>query len=103
MVVLAPVARQGRPDLMWSEVIPHDYNEQVLFSLEIKRLLSKYPIFMKYCFSAAKFDWEFFQKLPFLNFFFLSETLPKKLHQSEQKERGENVFSAGSTLHPASA
>lgn len=59
----APIARQGCPDLMRSEVIPHSYYEQALFSLEIKGLLSKSPIFMKYCFCAAKFDWDLFQKI----------------------------------------
>lgn len=63
VAVPAPITRQGCPDLMPSEVIPHNYSEQALFSLDIKSLLSKYPIFMKYCFSAAKFDWDFFQKL----------------------------------------
>lgn len=88
VVVLTPVARHGRPDLMWSEVIPHNYYEQVLFSLEIKSLLSKYPIFMKYCFSAAKFDWDFFQKLPGFDFFF---PYLKRSQKNSIRESGKSV------------
>lgn len=54
VAVPAPVPRQGCPGLMWPGAIPHNYYEQVLFSLEIKGLLSKCPIFMKYCFFCGQ-------------------------------------------------
>lgn len=80
---------------MRSEVIPHNYSEQALFSLEIKSLLSKYPIFMKYCFSAAKFDWDFFQKLRFFKFslfFYIFFYFDLKLSQKNSiRESGKSA------------